>query len=186
LNNRHHIRRAFTLVELLVVISIIGLLSTIAVASMNSARSRGRDARRAADVHQIMTAMQLYYQDNGTYPNPGTLGCASGAAQFYCLGLGDSGTCFPSGSYHGCTALDNAMAPYIGKIPVDPDRANVGYAGDAYMYNYSAGGWGGLNGPVLHWGMESVTNSSNCLGGIFGQWGATGRFHYYCGANLPQ
>jgi prepilin-type N-terminal cleavage/methylation domain-containing protein len=61
-------QKGFTLVELLVVISIIGLLSTLAVVSLGSARSRARDARRISDIRQIQTALELYFADQGIYP----------------------------------------------------------------------------------------------------------------------
>lgn len=60
-------RSGFTLIELLVVISIIGLLSTLAMVALNSARVKSRDAKRAADMQQIQTAMALYFDTNGTY-----------------------------------------------------------------------------------------------------------------------
>jgi type II secretory pathway pseudopilin PulG len=44
--------------ELLVVIAIIGLLSAIVLASLNTARSKGRDAARVSDVKSIETAME--------------------------------------------------------------------------------------------------------------------------------
>ena len=59
---------AFTLIELLVVIAIIGILSTLAVVSLTNARQSARDAKRVADIKQIQTALELYYQDNGEYP----------------------------------------------------------------------------------------------------------------------
>jgi prepilin-type N-terminal cleavage/methylation domain-containing protein len=62
-------RRAFTLIELLVVISIIGLLSTIAVVSLGASKIKARDTRRKADFVQISKALELYYDDNGSYPN---------------------------------------------------------------------------------------------------------------------
>ena len=61
-------KRGFTLIELLVVIAIIGILSSVVLASLNSARKKGRDARRIADVKQIQLALELYYDANGTYP----------------------------------------------------------------------------------------------------------------------
>ncbi len=60
--------RGFTLIELLVVIAIIGILSSIVLASLNSARQKGRDARRIADIKQIQLALELYYDAHSSYP----------------------------------------------------------------------------------------------------------------------
>lgn len=63
-------RRGFTLIELLVVIAIIGLLSSVVMASLNSAREKARDARRLADVRQVQLGLALYANANGgTYPH---------------------------------------------------------------------------------------------------------------------
>jgi prepilin-type N-terminal cleavage/methylation domain-containing protein len=66
--------RGFTLIELLVVIAIIGLLAAIVLASLNTARQKGRDAKRLADLKQIANAAAV--SDNG---NAGTAfsGCTS-------------------------------------------------------------------------------------------------------------
>jgi general secretion pathway protein G len=68
-------KKGFTLIELLVVIAIIGLLSTLAMVALNSARQKSRDAKRVADIKQIQTALELYYNDNFQYP----LGVTSGS-----------------------------------------------------------------------------------------------------------
>ena len=60
--------RGFTLIELLVVISIISMLSSLVLASVASARVRGRDGVRMQQVHQMDIAVQLYIADNGTAP----------------------------------------------------------------------------------------------------------------------
>ncbi|MDO8523503.1 MAG: type II secretion system protein [bacterium] len=60
--------KGFTLIELLVVIAIIGILASIVLASLSSARKKSRDARRVADFGQIKTALELYLSDNTTYP----------------------------------------------------------------------------------------------------------------------
>jgi prepilin-type N-terminal cleavage/methylation domain-containing protein len=67
---RTHTNRGFTLIELLVVIAIIGILSSVVLASLNSARKKGRDARRISDVKQLQLALELFYDNNSSeYPN---------------------------------------------------------------------------------------------------------------------
>lgn len=63
-------QRGFTLIELLVVVAIIGMLSSVVLASLNSARQKGRDARRIADLAQMQVALELYYSSNNSqYPS---------------------------------------------------------------------------------------------------------------------
>jgi len=62
-------KKGFTLIELLVVVAIIGLLASVVVVSLGGARVGARDARRAADVAQLRTALELYASSNaGSYP----------------------------------------------------------------------------------------------------------------------
>ncbi len=58
----------FTLIELLVVIAIIGILASIVLASMGTARAKARDAKRIADIKNIQLALETYYTDNLKYP----------------------------------------------------------------------------------------------------------------------
>jgi len=55
--------------ELLVVIAVIGILSSIVLSSMSSTRERAKDGRRISDVKQIQLALELYYDVNSTYPS---------------------------------------------------------------------------------------------------------------------
>lgn len=61
-------KKGFTLIELLVVIAIIGIIATFAVVALQSSRAKARDAKRVADVKQITTALALYAQSSGVYP----------------------------------------------------------------------------------------------------------------------
>lgn len=64
--------KGFTLIELLVVIAIIGILSSVVLASLNTAREKSRDAKRISDVKQLQLALELYFDSNNAYPT--TLG----------------------------------------------------------------------------------------------------------------
>ncbi|MEK7138760.1 MAG: prepilin-type N-terminal cleavage/methylation domain-containing protein [Patescibacteria group bacterium] len=70
--------KGFTLVELLVVIAIIGILATLLLLQLGTARQRARDAKRIADMNQVRTAMELYFDDNGLYPQQATYAGLSG------------------------------------------------------------------------------------------------------------
>lgn len=108
-------KKGFTLVELMVSISIIGLLSSIALASLNSARLKGNDAKRISDLHQIQLALEIYYSVYGHYPVTGS--------EY-------RGACASAGGYptSGPTGWIPDLAPtYIASLPVEtnPNGGNV-------------------------------------------------------------
>lgn len=62
--------KGFTLIELLVVIAIIGILSSVVLASLNSARNKGSDAAIKANLANARAQAELYADDNsGSYDN---------------------------------------------------------------------------------------------------------------------
>lgn len=63
-------KKAFTLVELLVVISIIGTLVAILLPNFMGARERAKDAQKIQDAYAIKNALRMYYNDNQAYPTP--------------------------------------------------------------------------------------------------------------------
>jgi len=138
-------QKGFTLIELLVVIAILGILSTLAVVSLQNARSKGRDAKRVSDIRQIQTGLELYFNDNGAYPIEATA-----------VTLGATGQ--ETLSSAGFAAA--AVAPtYIGTVPAAPavgDGSGCSVATDIYSYITDANGTtyaidyclGGLTGGV--------------------------------------
>src|SRR3989344_1101146 len=75
------LEKGFTLIELLVVIAIIGILSSVVLASLNTARQKARDAKRVTDIKQIQLALELYFDSNGKFP--GALTNANDLAPVY-------------------------------------------------------------------------------------------------------
>lgn len=59
--------QGFTLIELLVVIAIIGILSSIVIASLNSARTKGSVAAVKGSLAQVRAQAENYYDTNATY-----------------------------------------------------------------------------------------------------------------------
>ncbi|MEI8067765.1 MAG: prepilin-type N-terminal cleavage/methylation domain-containing protein [Candidatus Shapirobacteria bacterium] len=66
-------KNAFTLIEMLVVITIIIVLTAIGVVSYSAAGVKARDGRRMADLEKIRLALEMYRQTNQVYPTTGTV-----------------------------------------------------------------------------------------------------------------
>lgn len=99
--------KAFTLIELLIVISIIGILSSIILVSTNDTRAKGRDTKRIADISQLRIALELYYSNNSSrYPETNSL-----------------------------NILTHDSQKLIAQIPTDPSGASYANSGNYFYYS---------------------------------------------------
>jgi prepilin-type N-terminal cleavage/methylation domain-containing protein len=115
----------FTLIELLVVIAIIGLLSSVVLASLNTARAKARDAQRESNLIEIQQAVELYANDhNGQYP------VVSGY-EGVCAGWN------PGNTLTAANMIPGLVPTYISTIPQDP-AMNASGNTDCILY-YSDG-----------------------------------------------
>lgn len=107
-------RKGFTLIELLVVIAIIGILSSIVLASLNTARAKARDAQRISDVKQLALLLQM---ENDADPGATVQTCVlADALTTLCDGPGDiiqfDKFSDPSTPGTECTSLSTATCGY--------------------------------------------------------------------------
>lgn len=107
----------FTLIEILVAVSIIAIISAVGLAAYSKAQSVARDTKRRQDLVNIRTVLELYKQKNGTYPTTSSWVDSSA----------------------GGTWIPGLDASYMNSLPTDPQQStNSCSPGTCYTYGY----WG--------------------------------------------
>ena len=118
--------KGFTLIELLVVIAIIGILSSVVLASLNSARAKGGNASVKSNLSNMRAQAELVYDNNaGSYlapqsvcANPQVVAAMAAAAK---AGGGTAGT-----ETNDCNVTATAWAAYS-KLKVNEDVGAITY-----------------------------------------------------------
>lgn len=122
--------KGFSLIELLVVISIIGVLATIIIGGISNARQSARDARRKADLQQIGTALQMWALDHGDMKESlHAAGCGASNASLH-NGAFLGGSYIEKHSflhYHNRSVLNCLVDE--GYLPVEIYDPHTGYTG---------------------------------------------------------
>lgn len=130
--------------------AIIGLISALSMVAIGNARRVSRDAVRRADMRQIKNALEIYYDDNESYPAPSTYGETD---------TGGWDNSYEDGDSDGTYFLDFLVdAGIMGLVPVDPTNTS------AHTYQYiSYPGTGTFHGcerpyyALIGFGFESNT-----------------------------
>jgi prepilin-type N-terminal cleavage/methylation domain-containing protein len=158
--NQQH---GFTLIELLVVIAIIGVLASVILTSLNTARSKARDAQRRSDAHQITLAIESYFSTNGAYPVSGGATAPNGA--------------WSNSSDGSWATVGTILASYIPSLPKDPQQsANTAIwavsAGGGNAYSYINCGKNYMF--IYHLENANGADAGTYCGGSFYQYGGAG------------
>ncbi len=143
-----HNNKGFTIIEILVVISIIGFLSSIILVSLQEARTKTRDTIRLSNMQQILLALKMYYNDNGAYPENTDNDCSG----------------WDAGYNGGPASNDPFIQPlvttgFFTRTPGDPTTTGNcgGYA--YYRYNAGAAGCDSSRGAFFVLGVRDMETS---------------------------
>lgn len=131
-------KKAFTLIEILVVVTIIGMLLSIAVATYSSLLKSSRDAKRKTDLEQIRSALEMYRSNNDSYNSGATLLSAD----------------CPNAVFNYL----KTPVKYIESLPNDPKSSSNYY----YRCTVSADGSSYTLGAYLESGGSATASCSEC------------------------
>ncbi|MBI5817020.1 MAG: type II secretion system protein [Candidatus Yonathbacteria bacterium] len=156
--------KGFTLVELLVVISIISTLASTVLAALNGARVKARNAERTATIQQYLLAINLSYDKYREYPDPNDTFSA------YCIIGTSSDRCGINNTLQGNSALSSRILEFMpgAKMFSDVSVPSGSYKTPVYRCMVSISGE--CTSSILVWYLEGV-NAACGMGAVEWQWG---------------
>lgn len=138
-SNRKRLQ-GFSLVELLITVSIIAILISIGIASYATINKQSRDTKRKGDLEQIRAALEMYRANNGYYPSAGT-----------------GSWVVASSATDALVGLTPALvSTYIPVVPTDPKSSQ------SYMYIATNASSGNYYGYCVSAQMESENPPDTC------------------------
>ena len=120
-SNIQNSTRAFTLIELLIVVAIIAILAAIAVPNFLEAQVRAKVGRCVTDMRTMVTGLESYAVDHNGYPPYGRI-TQAGVVEPICIGVG--GMASPDMNEFAGAVLTTPVA-YVTAVPRDPFAAAI-------------------------------------------------------------
>ncbi len=143
--------KGFTLIELLVVIAIIAILSSVVIASLNSARIKARNANRLSQIKEYKTALEFYYDKYGGYPD----NTANAVNTWSCLGDYPGTTCWSAGNQNEDAVIATPLAAFISLPAGDTVTGLQGFIYSCKVRNSS----NMCTSYDVRWPMEGANNT---------------------------
>jgi prepilin-type N-terminal cleavage/methylation domain-containing protein len=127
ISKKGSIGSGFTLVELLVVMAILAILTTLISGSFMSSQMKGRDARRRSDLSNVQKALEMYLNDAKTYPASLSFGDAFSVAGTVYMAKLPSDPQAPSRQYYYAVSADGQEYYLFADLerPTDRDGSYV-------------------------------------------------------------
>lgn len=118
-------RSSFTLIELLIVITIIMVIAGLVLFSLGPARARGRDAKRIANLGAIRDAVEMYKDGAGQGKYPSTTNSTGASCWIKSDGTTDPVVGCSGAAVANWSVLASFIQPYLSVLPSDPSKNSV-------------------------------------------------------------